>query len=157
PLVAKRILPWFGGVPAVWSLCLAFYQTTLFAGYAYAYLLIARANPTAQLCLHAAVVAAAALALPVLPGDVWKPEATGARRAQFPAMLRQNVALPSSALAASGPLVAVWSPRLYPARSPSPLYAVSNPGSLVALLAYPFAREPYLPLSATGQIWSLAF
>src|SRR5262249_52597609 len=64
---------------------------------------------------------------------------------------------PSFARAAPGPLVAVWFARRYPARSPYPLYAVSNLGSLVALLAYPFALEPYLPLSATGQIWSLAF
>src|SRR5688572_31230312 len=63
PLVAKRILPWFGGVPAVWSLCLAFYQTTLFAGYAYAYLLIARARPRAQWLVHSVAAAAAVLAL----------------------------------------------------------------------------------------------
>src|SRR5262245_33514736 len=83
PIVAKRILPWFGGVPAVWSLCLAFYQTTLFAGYAYAYLLIARAGPRVQLLVHAAVVAAAALALPVLPSDVWKPAGTEDPSAQI--------------------------------------------------------------------------
>src|SRR5216117_3585554 len=157
PLVAKRILPWFGGVPAVWLLCLAFYQTTLFAGYAYAYLLIARANSTAQLCIHAAVVAAAALSLPVLPGDVWKPEGTGDPSAQILAMLLANVALPFLALAATGPLVAVWFARRFPARSPYPLYAVSNLGSLVALLAYPFVLEPRLPVSATGRLWSFAF
>ncbi len=79
PIVAKSILPWFGGVPAVWSLCLAFYQTTLFAGYAYAHLLIARAGPRVQLFLHAAVVAAAALTLPVLPSEAWKPRAPATR------------------------------------------------------------------------------
>jgi hypothetical protein len=65
-------------------------------------------------------------------------------------MLLANVALPFFALAATGPLVAVWFARRYPARSPYPLYAVSNLGSLVALLAYPFALEPRLPLSTTG-------
>ena len=157
PIVAKRIVPWFGGVPAVWSLCLAFYQTTLFAGYAYAYLLMGRANATAQLLIHAAVVAAAVLALPVLPGDAWKPEGTEDPSAQILAMLLANVALPFLALAATGPLVASWFSRRYPTRSPYPLYAVSNLGSLIALLAYPFALEPRLPLSATGQIWSGAF
>jgi spermidine synthase len=157
PIVAKRIVPWFGGVPAVWSVCLAFYQTTLFAGYAYAYLLIGRAGPRTQLVVHAAAIAAAAIALPVLPSDAWKPEGTGDPTAEIIAMLLANVALPFFALAATGPLVAVWFARRYPGRSPYPLYAVSNLGSLVALLAYPFALEPRLPLSATGQLWSGAF
>ncbi len=157
PIVAKRIVPWFGGVPAVWSLCLAFYQTTLFVGYAYAHILIARAGARSQLVVHAAAVAAAALALPVLPGDAWKPEGTEDPSAQILAMLLVNVALPFFALAATGPLVAVWFARRYPTRSPYPLYAVSNLGSLIALLAYPFALEPRLPLSATGRLWSGAF
>jgi spermidine synthase len=157
PIVAKRILPWFGGVPAVWSLCLAFYQTTLFAGYAYAYLLIGRAGARTQLVLHAAAVAAAALVLPVLPSDAWRPEGTEDPSAQILAMLLANVALPFFALAATGPLVAVWFARRYPTRSPYPLYAVSNLGSLIALLAYPFALEPRLPLSVTGRLWSGAF
>jgi spermidine synthase len=157
PIVGKRIVPWFGGVPAVWSVCLAFYQTALFAGYAYAYLLIGRAGPRTQLVVHAAAVAAAAIALPVLPSDAWKPEGTGDPTAEIIAMLLANVALPFFALAATGPLVAVWFARRYPARSPYPLYAVSNLGSLVALVAYPFAIEPRLPLSTTGQLWCGAF
>jgi spermidine synthase len=157
PLVGKRIVPWFGGVPSVWSLCLAFYQTTLFAGYAYAYLLIGRASPRGQFALHAAAVVAAVIALPVLPGDAWQPDGSGDPSAQILAILFANVALPFFVLAATGPLVAVWFSRRYPARSPYPLYAVSNLGSLVALLAYPFAVEPRLALSATGQLWSGAF
>jgi spermidine synthase len=157
PIVAKRILPWFGGVPAVWSVCLAFYQTTLFAGYAYAYLLIARAKSNTQLILHAIVIGAAAFTLPVLPGDVWKPDGTGDPSREILAMLLANVALPFLALAATGPLVATWFARRYPTRSPYPLYAVSNLGSLIALVAYPFAIEPRLPLSTTGTLWSAAF
>ncbi|TMA32687.1 MAG: hypothetical protein E6J87_12250 [Deltaproteobacteria bacterium] len=110
-----------------------------------------------QLALHAAVVAAAALALPVLPADAWKPDGSGDPTAQIVAMLLANVALPFFALAATGPLVAAWFSRRYPERSPYPLYAVSNLGSLAALLVYPFALEQRLSLSATGQIWSFAF
>ena len=157
PIVAKSILPWFGGVPAVWSLCLAFYQTTLFAGYAYAHALIARANPRTHLLLHGAVIAAAVLTVPVLPGDAWKPEVADDPTGLIFAMLLANVALPYFALAATGPLVAVWFSRRFPGRSPYPLYAVSNLGSLIALLAYPFAIEPRLPLSTTGNAWSYAF
>ena len=114
-------------------------------------------GPAWQLAIHAAVVAAAALALPVLPGDAWKPDGSGDPSAQILAMLGANVALPFLALAATGPLVALWFSRRYPGRSPYPLYAVSNLGSLIALLAYPFALEPRLPLSATGRLWSRAF
>ncbi len=157
PLVAKRIVPWFGGVPAVWSLCLAFYQTTLFAGYAYAHLLIRSASPRRQIAIHAAFVGAAALTLPVLPSDIWKPDGSGDPSAAILAILLANVALPFFALAATGPLVAVWFSRRYPSRSPYPLYAVSNFGSLLALLAYPFWLEPGLPLSTTGRLWSVGF
>src|SRR5262245_66643138 len=73
PMVAKRIVPWFGGVPAVWVLCLAFYQTALFAGYAYAHCLIRFVRPAHQVLVHALAFAAALLALPVLPGEGWKP------------------------------------------------------------------------------------
>ena len=157
PLVGKRILPWFGGVPAVWSLCLAFYQTALFAGYAYAHALIRFASPGRQLAIHAAAIGAAALALPVLPGDAWKPGGGGDPSAAILALLIANVALPFLVLAATGPLVAAWFARRYPQRSPYPLYAVSNAGSLLALLAYPFLLEPRLALSATGRLWSAGF
>jgi spermidine synthase len=157
PLVAKRIVPWFGGVPAVWSVCLAFYQTSLFAGYAYAHVLIRRASPGAQLAVHAVLVAAAALALPVLPEDTWQPTSSAHPSAAILAALVANVALPFAALAATGPLVAAWFSRRYPDRSPYPLYAVSNAGSLLALLAFPFAIEPRLALSTTSRVWSVAF
>ena len=72
-------------------------------------------------------------------------------------MLSVHVALPFLALAATGPLVQAWFARRYPTRSPYPLYAVSNAGSLLAMLSYPFLLEPRLPLSTTGQLWSVAF
>ena len=157
PMVGKRILPWFGGAPAVWTLCLAFYQSTLFLGYAYAHLLIRFAPPRGQLAIHAIVVVAALLALPVLPGDGWRPTGASSPNADILAMLSVNVALPFLVLAATGPLVQVWFACRHPGRSPYPLYAVSNAGSLLALLAYPLLFEPRLGLSDTGDLWSLAF
>jgi hypothetical protein len=157
PMVGKRILPWFGGVPAVWTLCLAFYQFALFLGYAYAHLLIRFARPSLQLGLHAVAVAAALVALPVLPSDAWAPEGAGEPVVRVLAILLANVALPFMVLAATGPLVQAWFARCYPSRSPYPLYAVSNVGSLLALLAYPAWIEPQLPLSETGTLWSVAF
>ena len=108
PMVGKRILPWFGGSPSVWTLCLAFYQTTLFLGYAYAHLLIRAATASQKLIVHGLVLAAAVFVLPVLPSDAWKPAAaatTGGRNVlvrssanlRFPFTLeRQPEALDSS-------------------------------------------------------------
>jgi spermidine synthase len=157
PMVGKRILPWFGGAPAVWTLCLAFYQSTLFLGYAYAHLLIRFTRPSLQLGLHASAVTGALIALPVLPSDAWEPQGAGEPIVLILAMLLANVALPFMVLASTGPLVQAWFARCYPLRSPYPLYAVSNVGSLLALLGYPVLLEPRLPLSETGTLWSFAF
>jgi len=157
PMVGKRILPWFGGAPAVWTLCLAFYQITLFAGYAYAHALIRFVEPRHQLLVHGSMIAAALFALPVLPDDAWVPEAGGDPSRAILTILGVKVALPFLALAASGPLLQAWFARRYPQRSPYPLYAVSNAGSLLALLSYPFLLEPRLSLSTTGALWSFAF
>jgi hypothetical protein len=157
PIVGKRILPWFGGAPAVWTLCLAFYQSALFLGYGYAHLLIRLATPAQQLGVHALVIAVAAMLMPVLPGDTWLPHEHTNPSVQILTMLAANVALPFMALASTGPLVQAWFARRHPQQSPYPLYAFSNAGSLVALLAYPFLIEPRVPLSKTGDIWSVAF
>src|SRR5215470_3168069 len=157
PMVAKRIVPWFGGVPAVWILCLAFYQTALFVGYAYAHCLIRFVPPARQVFVHAVAFAAALLALPVLPGERWKPAGAVEPGAAILAMLCAHVAPPFVALAATGPLVQAWFARRYPSRSPYPLYAVSNLGSFLALVAYPFLLEPRLALSRADALWSLAF
>ncbi len=156
PIVGKRILPWFGGAPGVWTVCLAFYQASLFLGYGYAHLLIRYVSPPLQLATHALAFTGAVLTLPVLPGDAWKP-GPGDPSTSILAMLSVNVALPFLALAATGPLVQTWFASRYPDRSPYPLYAVSNVGSLLALLSYPILIEPRLALSATGNLWSIAF
>ena len=74
PMVGKHILPWFGGVPAVWMLCLCFYQFALFAGYGYAYLLVRYVRMRRQFFFHAISLLAALIVLPVLPDATWKPE-----------------------------------------------------------------------------------
>ncbi len=157
PMVGKRILPWFGGAPAVWALCLAFYQVTLFFGYAYAHVLVRFIGPSRQLAVHALVFGGALLALPVLPATTSAPEAASEPSASILSVLARSVALPFLALAATGPLVQAWFARRYPARSPYPLYAVSNAGSLLALICYPILIEPRLSLSLTGDLWSWAF
>lgn len=157
PMVGKRILPWFGGSPSVWTLCLAFYQTTLFLGYAYAHLLVRFAAPAIQYAIHAVMVVSALLVLPVLPGETWKPMGASSPNSDIFLMLVSSVALPFMVLASTGPLVQAWFARRFPGQSPYPLYAVSNAGSFAALLAYPFFVEPRVTLSHTSELWSLAF
>jgi spermidine synthase len=157
PMVGKRILPWFGGTPSVWTLCLAFYQTTLFLGYAYAHLLIRFVPPVAQVSIHTLLVGAAFIVLPVLPSDAWQTIDVLNPSSEILKMLGSSVALPFMALASTGPLVQAWFARVYPESSPYPLYAISNVGSFAALLAYPFLLEPRLSLSMTGMLWSWAF
>ena len=67
PLVAKMILPWFGGAASVWTVCLLFFQTTLLAGYAYAHFLSMRLTPRSQAAVHVALVAISLAALPIIP------------------------------------------------------------------------------------------
>lgn len=157
PMVGKHILPWFGGAPGVWSLCLAFYQTALFLGYAYAHLLIRRIPPARQPIVHALLLLAALAVLPVLPEASWKPAGDDNPGLRILGMLATNVGPPFLLLAATGPLVQAWFARAFPARSPYPLYAVSNAGSLLALLSYPVVIEPSLALSAQSRVWSGAF
>ncbi len=157
PMVGKHILPWFGGAPGVWTLCLAFYQTTLFIGYAYAHLLIRFIPVNRQIIIHGVVLLCAFGVLPVLPDADWKPLGPVAPAGRILAMLCSNVALPFLMLASTGPLVQAWFARRYPAASPYPLYALSNVGSLLALFSFPFLFEPLLPLPVTSQLWSLGF
>jgi hypothetical protein len=157
PLVGKSILPWFGGAPAVWILCLAFYQFALFAGYAYAHWLAGWGRSKRAPIIHFALFAAALLVLPVLPGPSWKPVGGAPPSLDILSMLAANVGLPFLLLAATAPLLQVWFARALPGRSPYGLYAVSNFGSLLALASYPFVVEPWLPLSAQSRVWSGLF
>ena len=157
PMVGKRLLPWYGGAPGVWALCLAFYQVTLFAGYAYAHALMRLGRPRIELGLHGLLFVAAVLVLPVLPGEDFRPLANADATHGILSALVANVALPFLFLAATGPLVQAWFARAYPLRSPYFLYSLSNGGSLLALFAYPFLVEPNVGLADTGSGWSLGF
>lgn len=163
-LLAKWLLPWYGGVPAVWTACLLFFQITLLLGYAYAHGLT-RLPARWQARLHLAVIAAALAALaatalawgtPLLPADTWKPLGDEDPVWHLTARLALAVGAPFFALAATTPLVQHW----YGGerrRAPYRLYALSNLGSLLGLLTYPFVVEPLLPLRWQAHVWWLAF
>ena len=157
PLVSKAILPWFGGCPAVWTTCMLFFQVVLFAGYCYAHLLQRWLAPRRQAAVHLALVVAALALLPILPGAHWKPQDSSNPTWQILLLLAATVGLPYFALSATSPLVQAWFSGVCPDRSPYRLYALSNAGSLVALLSYPFLFEPAFALRQQSLLWSGSF
>jgi hypothetical protein len=158
PLVTKYILPWFGGSPAVWTTCLLFFQTLLFAGYAYAHWLHGRLEPRRQASVHIVLLAAAVVMLVMLlPGERWLPRGYHDPVRHILIILTVSVGLPYFALSATGPLLQAWFARSFPGRVPYRLYALSNLGSLLALLSYPFYFESAFDLPTQAMIWSAGF
>ena len=156
PILGKYILPWFGGTPAVWSTSMVFFQTLLFGGYAYAHLL-SRATPFGQLIIHWALLGAAVSMLPIAPPDAWKPTPGSEPTLLILSLLTATVGLPYFALASTGPLVQAWFSRAVPGKSPYRLYALSNVGSLLALVSYPFYFEPTFAVGQQAMIWTAGF
>ncbi len=158
PMSGKGLLPLFGATPAVWNTCLVFFQATLLAGYAYAHGATAWLGPQRRLALHAALLL---LPLPFLP--LTAPSAAPPAQASPTVWLLQTLAasvgLPFLVLAAGGPLLQSWLSKTAHPRAQAPwfLFAASNFGSLLALLAYPTLVEPLLPLGAQGVAWSLGY
>ncbi|MFI4876676.1 MAG: spermidine synthase [Blastopirellula sp. JB062] len=157
PIVSKAILPWFGGSPAVWTTAMLFFQVALFLGYLYAHLLARYLPLRWQGALHMALVVAAAALAPVLADASWKPSPGDAPAIRILALLAATIGLPYFLLAANGPLLQAWFGRRFPAVSPYRLYALSNAGSLSALLTYPFLIEPNFAVSRQAAHWSIGF
>jgi hypothetical protein len=161
PLVAKMLLPLLGGAPAVWNTCLLFFQTLLLAGYAYALFASRRLTTGQQAAAQIALLGLAALALPVaIPASA----AAGVPREGDPVWwllgrLLVTVGLPFFALSTLGPLLQRWFSHTghERARDPYFLYAASNAGSLCALVGFPVALEPLLPLARQGRAWAFAY
>jgi hypothetical protein len=165
-VIGKAVLPWYGGTPAVWTTCLLFFQVALLGGYAWSHALIGRAPPRRQSVAHGGLLVACLAVLawhlvswgsPLLPGASWKP---GGQENPVPAILAvlgATVGLPFFALSATAPLLQAWFSRAWPGRSPYRLYALSNLGSLLALLSYPFLVEPLLSLRVQARAWGIGF
>lgn len=157
PLVARLILPWFGGSAAVWTTCMLFFQALLLAGYAYAHGAVGRLAPRTHAWLQLALLAAAVALLPIAPDEAWKPEGSESPVLHILLLLGAAVGLPYLLLAATSPLVQVWYARTHPGRDPYRLYAVSNLASLAALISYPLLVEPWLTNAEQVAAWSWLF
>lgn len=154
PIMAKQILPWFGGSASVWNTCVFFFQLVLLLGYLYAHGLVRFATPKMQAIIHVAVLAVCLLSLPVIASDTWKVgQADPALRILL--LLAATVGLPYFILSSTSPLLQAWFARTMAA--PYRLFALSNAASLGGLLAYPFIIEPVLTTSQQAWLWSAGF
>ena len=154
PLIARFILPWFGGGPAVWTTCMLFFQVLLLGGYAYAHFSIRRLTPRRQVLTHLGLLLLALCLLPITPAEAWKPTDADAPTAHILGLLLRCLGLPYLMLSATGPLLQAWFSRAHPGASPYRLYALSNVGSLLALVGYPFLVEPNLTRQQQATAWS---
>jgi SAM-dependent methyltransferase len=157
PIIAKMILPWFGGSAAVWTTCMLFFQLLLVGGYAYSHWSIRVLKPRTQTLVHLAFLAVAIAALPILPDASWKPHGEADPSLRILGLLAASVGLPYFLLATTSPLVQAWYARAEHGAMPYRLYALSNLGSMLALVTYPFVFEPWLPTRAQALGWSGAF
>src|SRR5436309_1290649 len=157
PIIAKMILPWFGGSSAVWSTCMLFFQLVLVLGYAYAHWLHSRLAGRRQAILHICVLAVSLAALPIIPNASWKPAGAGHASATILALLAATVGLPYFLLSSTSPLLQAWYARSHKGGMPYRLFALSNLASMTALLSYPFLIEPNLPARWQAILWSGGF
>ena len=161
-IISKCILPWFGGASAVWITCMLFFQVGLLAGYCYGHFLD-RARPRTQSLLHQCLLGVSLLTpvvqfflwhTPLILDSSWKPHGHGNPFLQVLTLLAVSVGPPYLALASTAPVLQSWWRRLYPHRSPYRLYALSNFGSFLGLVSYPFIVEPFLHLKTQAQVWT---
>ncbi len=154
-MIGRYILPWFGGGPAVWTSCLLFFQACLLAGYAYAHWLGSLGNVRLQAGVHIGLLLASLAFLPLHPNAAfWKPVSIADPSGRILLLLTVTVGGPYLLLSATAPLVQRWLTIGNPEKSPWRFYALSNFGSFLALLSYPFVFEPLLRLRTQGSIWS---
>jgi hypothetical protein len=161
-LLGKEILPLFGGASAVWTVCVLVFQLLFLAGYGYSHGLATWLSPRKQVIVHGALLAASAIFLAVLghirsapigPGANWRPNPEANPSWAIAQFLFSAIGLPFFLLSATSPLMQHWFAEVAPKKSPYRLYALSNVGSLLGLLSYPFLVEPHLGLRVQGWVW----
>src|SRR5262249_9951295 len=148
PMVAKMMLPLLGGTPMVWDTCMVFFQSALLAGYAYAHATTGWLGVRRQAAVHAVLLLVPLAVLPIAVAADWVPPGDANPLPWALGLLAVSVGLPFFPVATSAPLLQKWFAGTGPpsARDPYFLYAASNVGSMVSLLAYPTVVEPYLHL-----------
>jgi len=155
PIITKLILPWFGGAAAVWSVCLLFFQAVLLLGYLYAHWLTQRVRPRVQAQVHAVLLGASLAFLPILPRSSLKPSGLEEPTLRVLLLLAATIGVPYFLLSSTSPLLQAWHSRL--SSTPYRLYALSNAGSMLALVSYPLIVEPRVSNHNQAIVWSVAY
>lgn len=157
PLIGKMILPWFGGSASVWTTCMLFFQATLLFGYVYSHWIVKALSPFKQSVLHIVLLLISLSLLPLSASELWKPSGSEDPTLQILGLLFASIGLPYFVLSTTGPLIQAWFARERTGGVPYRLFALSNFGSMLALLAYPIAFEPVLPTKWQSYSWSALY
>lgn len=159
PIVAKMILPWFGGSSSVWTLCMVFFQVELLLGYAYVHLVHEKLGARHQPWVHGALLLLSLATLPVVADPSWKLDAQAHPTWSVLGVLATTVGVPYLLLSTTGPLMQAWYARAFVAQGVQPyrLYALSNLASMLALLTYPVLVEPALAVKPQAWVWSVGY
>jgi hypothetical protein len=157
PLIAKQILPWFGGSAAVWSICMVFFQVVLLAGYFYADIVTRWLKPRQQAGLHISLLVLSLMLLPIVTHARWKPAGTEDPTLWILGLLVATIGLPYLLLSTTGPLVQSWVSRTPWGAQVYRYFALSNLASLASLLSYPVLIEPRTLLLEQAHGWSWAY
>ena len=161
PIVAKMILPWFGGSSSVWSTCIVFFQSVLLLGYGYVHWLHEKISRDRQPIVHAVLLVVSLITLPVAADASWKGMTLDYPSLAVLAVLAVACGAPYLLLSTTGPLMQAWYARVGVASGDGSrayrLYALSNLASMLALLTYPVFIEPAMALEAQANIWSIAY
>ncbi len=168
PIIARFIVPWFGGSAAVWTTCLLFFQIALLGGYLYSHGVVAKLSTRKQAFVHLSLLFASALIVllsHITPATFLKPVGGGDPSGRILLVLFATVGVPYFTLSTTGPLLQAWYAREQEAKAletgtaPSPyrLYSLSNIGSMLALLSYPIVVEPLLTVTQQAWVWSGAY
>lgn len=154
PLIAKQILPWFGGSAAVWSVCMVFFQVVLLAGYAYSDWVSRHLSARRQVVLHVGLLLTSLVFMPIVAAPYWKPGGTEEPTLWILGLLLGTIGLPYFLLSTTGPLIQTWVSRAIQDAHVYRYFSLSNLASLVSLIAYPFVIEPHSALLQQAHAWS---
>lgn len=157
PLIGKMILPWFGGSASVWTTCMLFFQMVLLLGYFYSHWVVRFLSPYRQSLLHGSLLLLCLFLMPIAASADWKPTGAENPTLRILGLLTVSIGLPYLVLSTTGPLLQAWFARERSGLVPYRLFALSNFGSMLALLAYPVAVEPVFPTRWQSWLWSGLF
>ncbi len=157
PVLAKFILPWFGGSATTWIVCMLFFQVALLAGYAHAYAVTLPFRVSTQAKLQVIILALSLMLLPITPADTWKPIDASDPTGRIIILLAACAGIPYIVLATTSPLLSRWLAHIAPGLDPARFFAASNLGSFAGLLSYPFIFERVWSSQQQTLMWSYAY